>query len=243
MSIATKKLYSKYIKQTLDKEKSISLIDLDIGRTFSSLGVFKNESQLGNNLKEILRIFVVARPDIGYVQGLSYIAGTLLLQMDKFTSFVCFMNIILSPNILPFYRLDENNIKKRLELFEEIFKLNLPELYIHFQQNEVLPEHYLLEWFMTLFTRNLKIELALRIWDIYMIEGIISIYKSAIVIFNLSEKKLLKMDFAEIMDFLKNLDKNNYDEDKFVEEFNNVKFNENIINKIHQLSEEYLIYE
>ena len=163
--------------------------------------------------------------------------------MDKFTSFVCFMNIILSPNILPFYRLDENNIKKRLELFEEIFKLNLPELYIHFQQNEVLPEHYLLEWFMTLFTRNLKIELALRIWDIYMIEGIISIYKSAIVIFNLSEKKLLKMDFAEIMDFLKNLDKNNYDEDKFVEEFNNVKFNENIINKIHQLSEEYLIYE
>ena len=106
-----------------------------------------------------------------------------------------------------------------------------------------MPEHYLLEWFMTLFTRNLKIELALRIWDIYMIEGIISIYKSAIVIFNLSEKKLLKMDFAEIMDFLKNLDKNNYDEDKFVEEFNNVKFNENIINKIHQLSEEYLIYE
>ena len=243
MSITTKKLYSKYIKQTLDKEKSISLIDLDIGRTFSSLGVFKNESQLGNNLKEILRIFVVARPDIGYVQGLSYIAGTLLLQMDKFTSFVCFMNIILSPNILPFYRLDENNIKKRLELFDEIFKLNLPELYIHFQENEVLPEHYLLEWFMTLFTRNLKIELALRIWDIYMLEGIISIYKSAIVIFNLSEKKLLKMDFAEIMNFLKNLDKNNYDEDKFVEEFNNVKFNENIINKIHQLNEEYLIYE
>ena len=243
MSITTKKLYSKYIKQTLDKEKSINLIDLDIGRTFSSLGVFKNESQLGNNLKEILRIFVVARPDIGYVQGLSYIAGTLLLQMDKFTSFVCFMNIILSPNILPFYRLDENNIKKRLELFDEIFKLNLPELYIHFQENEVFPEHYLLEWFMTLFTRNLKIELALRIWDIYMIEGILSIYKSGIVIFSLSEKKLLKMDFAEIMNFLKNLDKNNYDEDKFVEEFNNVKFNENIINKIHQMSEEYLIYE
>ena len=243
MSLSTKKLYSKYIKQTLDKEKSISLIDLDIGRTFSSLGVFKNESQLGNNLKEILRIFVVARPDIGYVQGLSYIAGTLLLQMDKFTSFVCFMNIILSPNILPFYRLDENNIKLRLELFNEIFKLNLPELYNHLQENEIFPEHYLLEWFMTLFTRNLKIELALRIWDIYMYEGILSIYKSAIVIFSLNEKKLLNMDFAEIMNFLKNLDKNNYDEDKFVEELNNVKFSEKIINKIHQLSEEYLICE
>jgi len=243
MSLATKKLYTKYIKQTLDKEKSINLIDLDIERTFSSLGVFKHESQLGNNLREILRIFVVARPDIGYVQGLSYIAGTLLLEMDKFASFVCFMNIILSPNILPFYRLDEINIKKRLDLFNEIFKLNLPKVYLHFQENEVFPEHYLLEWFMTLFTRNLNIELALRIWDIYMIEGIYVLYKTAIVIFSLDEKKILNMDFAEIMNFLKNLDKNNYDEDKFVEELNKVKLNDKIMNKIQQLNEEYLINE
>ena len=243
MSLATKKLYSKYIKQTLDKEKSINLIDLDIERTFSSLGVFKHESQLGNNLREILRIFVVARPDIGYVQGLSYIAGTLLLQMDKFASFVCFMNIILSPNILPFYRLDEFNIKKRLDLFSEIFKLNLPKLYLHFQENEIFPEHYLLEWFMTLYTRNLNIELAFRIWDIYMIEGIFVLYKSAIVIFSLDEKKMLNMEFSEIMNFLKNLDKNNYDEDKFVEELNKVKLNEKIVNKILQLNEEYLVNE
>ena len=243
MSLTTKKFYSKYIKQTLDKEKSINLIDLDIGRTFSSIGVFKNESQLGNALKEILRIFVVSRPDIGYVQGLSYIAGTLLLQMDKYSCYVCFMNIILSPNILPFYRLDEKNIKKRLELFSEIFKLNLPKLYNHFQDNEVYPEHYLLEWFMTLFTRNLNIELALRIWDIYMIEGIFAVFKTGIVIFSLDEKNLLSKDFGEIMNFLRNLDKNNYDEDKFVEELNNVKFNETIINKIYQLNEEYLINE
>ena len=45
------------------------------------------------------------------------------------------------------------------------------------------------------------------------------------------------------MNFLRNLDKNNYDEDKFIEELNNVKFNETIINKIYQLNEEYLIYE
>jgi hypothetical protein len=243
MSLTTKKFYSKYIKQTLDKEKSINLIDLDIGRTFSSIGVFKNESQLGNALKEILRIFVVSRPDIGYVQGLSYIAGTLLLQMDKYSCYVCFMNIILSPNILPFYRLDEKNIKKRLELFSEIFKLNLPKLYNHFQDNEVYPEHYLLEWFMTLFTRNLNIELALRIWDIYMIEGIFAVFKTGIVIFSLDEKNLLNKDFGEIMNFLRNLDKNNYDEDKFIEELNNVNFNETIINKIYQLNEEYLIYE
>ena len=243
LSISTKKKYSQYIKKTLDKEKSINLIDLDIERTFPSMGVFKKDSQLGENLREILRIFVVARPDIGYVQGLSYIAATLLLQMDKFQSLVCFMNIILSPNILPFYRLDEQNIKKRLDLFNDIFKINLPELFDHFQENEILPEHYLLEWFMTLYTRNIYFDLALRIWDIYMIEGIVALYKTAIVIFCLHEKEYLQMEFSDIMNHLKNLENNKYNEDNFIESMKNVKFDDKIISKIHQLNEEYLLFE
>lgn len=243
LSISTKKKYSQYIKKTLDKEKSINLIDLDIERTFPSMGVFKKESQLGENLREILRIFVVARPDIGYVQGLSYIAATLLLQMDKFQSLVCFMNIILSPNILPFYRLDEQNIKKRLDLFNDIFKINLPELFDHFQENEILPEHYLLEWFMTLYTRNIYLDLALRIWDIYMIEGIVALYKTAIVIFSLHQKEYLQMEFSDIMNHLKNLENNKYNEDNFIESMKKVKFDDKIISKIHQLNEEYLLFE
>ena len=243
MSLATKKIYAKYIKQTLDKEKSINLIDLDIERTFSYMGVFKKDSQLGENLKEILRIFVVARPDIGYVQGLSYIAATLLLQMDKFQAFVCFMNIILSPNILPFYLLDEQNIKKRLDLFYDIFKINLPELFDHFKENEIMPEHYLLEWFMTLYTRNIYIDLAFRIWDIYMIEGIICLYKCAIVILTIHQKDYLQLEFSDVMNHLKNLDTYKYDEDKFIQSMNDVKFNDKIMNKIHQLNEEYLLYE
>jgi hypothetical protein len=243
MSLSTKKIYSKYIRQTLDKDKSINLIDLDIERTFPYMGVFKKESQLGENLREILRIFVVARPDIGYVQGLSYIAATLLLEMDKFQAFVCFMNIILSPNILPFYRLDEQNIKKRLDLFNDIFKINLPDLYEHFKENEVLPEHYLLEWLMTLYTRSLYIDLSLRIWDIYMIEGIAALYMSAIVILNIHKKEYMQMEFSDIMNHLKNLENNKYDEDKFIDRMNKVKFNDEIINEIHKFNEEYLLYE
>jgi alpha-tubulin suppressor-like RCC1 family protein len=243
ISLTTKKIYSKYIKQTLDKEKSINLIDLDIERTFPYMGVFKQDSPLGENLREILRIFVVARPDIGYVQGLSYIAATLLLQMDKFQAFVCFMNIILSPNILPFYLLDEKNIKKRLDLFNDIFKINLPELFEHFKENEIMPEHYLLEWIMTLYTRNVFIDLSFRIWDIYMIEGIICLYKTAVVIFSIHQKDYLHMEFSDILNHLKNLETNKYNEDKFIEAMNKVKFNDKIMNQIYQLNEEYLLYE
>jgi hypothetical protein len=114
------------------------------------------------------------------VQGLSYLAGTLLLNMDKYQAFVALMNITLNTNIIPFYRFDEHHIRKRLQIFKQIFYTNLPELCDHFENLDILPEHYLIEWIMTLFSRNLNIDLSARIWDVYMIEGIKAVYQASI---------------------------------------------------------------
>jgi hypothetical protein len=183
---------------------------------------------------------VVSRPDIGYVQGLSYIAGTLLLQMDKFQSFVCLMNITLNPNILPFYRLEENGIKQRLLIFNDVFQHNLPKLFKHFVLNEVYSEHYLIEWIMTLYTRNLHIDLAVRIWDVYMVEGIKCLFKAAIVILSWYEKYFLSVGFEEILIGIKNVSKIKMENDVFVDNMRNVKFTEDILYKIQKLNEDYL---
>ena len=233
------KSYSQYIIQTRDKEKSINLIDLDIERTFFNLGVFKNNSPESEDLREILRAFVISRPDIGYVQGLSYVAGTLILQMEKFQSFICLMNIILNPSILPFYRLDEKKIKSRLELFQEIFFCNLPKLYNHFLNLDIIPEHFLIEWFMTLYSRSLSVELTFRIWDVYMIEGICTLYKTAIVILNYYEENFLKMDFEEIVTTLQQLSNIKLTEDEFIDGISNVKFTDKIMDKINSINEDY----
>jgi len=104
----------------------------------------------------------------------------LLLYMDKYQAFVALMNITLSHNIIHFYRFEENQITKRLQIFKQIFYCNLPELCDHFESLDILPEHYLIEWCMTIFTKNLNIDVSARIWDIYMIEGVKAIYQSAI---------------------------------------------------------------
>ncbi len=114
------------------------------------------------------------------MQGLSYIAGMLLLNMDKYQAFVALMNIALSHNIIAFYRFDENQIRKRLQIFKQVFYYNLPELCDHFESLDLLPEHYLIEWYMTLFAKNLNIDIAARVWDVYMIEGIKAIFQAAI---------------------------------------------------------------
>jgi hypothetical protein len=54
------------------KEQSIRIIENDIPRTFSKEHVFKSELY-AVTLQKVLEAFSVYRPDIGYVQGMSYI--------------------------------------------------------------------------------------------------------------------------------------------------------------------------
>ena len=223
--------------KTKDKEKSINIIELDIERTFPYLGLFKGNSPMAEDLREILRVFVISRPDIGYIQGLSFIAGILLLNMDKFKAFISLMNLILNPIMLPFYKMDNESIQQRLKLFKQVFYFNLPELCEHFDELGLLPENYFLSWNMTLFTRDVNLELANRIWDVFMIEGVKAIYSAAIVFLSHFEEKLMNMDFVEIMTCIGTIKNINFDEDMVIEAMKKIKIPDWVQFEIDKLNE------
>ena len=182
-----------------DKEKSINIIELDIERTFPYLGVFRGDSPMAQDLREILRVFVISRPDIGYIQGLSFIAGILLLNMDKFKAFISLMNLILNPIMLPFYKMENESIQQRLKLFKQV-----------------------------------------RIWDVFMVEGIKAIYSAAIVFLSHFESKLINMDFVEIMTCIGTIKNINFDEDMAIEAMKNVKIPDWVQLEIEKLNYENL---
>jgi len=94
------------------REKSISIIETDIPRTFPMLGLFKVGGAYNEPLQRILEAFTMLRPDIGYVQGMSYIAATLLLYMDELSAFITFSNMITRYPIMPFYNFNNSQIQK-----------------------------------------------------------------------------------------------------------------------------------
>jgi hypothetical protein len=71
--------------------KSEKLIEKDLHRTFTTLELFKPGNLLNKPLRNILTAFIVHRPDIGYVQGMSYLAGMLLMNLDEVDAFSLFM--------------------------------------------------------------------------------------------------------------------------------------------------------
>jgi hypothetical protein len=53
------------------------------------------------NMQELLEEFHCYRPDISYVQGMTYPATILLLvTLDKFVAFKCFCNLIVANEML-----------------------------------------------------------------------------------------------------------------------------------------------
>ena len=78
------------------------------------------------------------RPDIGYVQGMSYVAATFLLFMDnEYQSFVTFCNLMTKYPIMPFYSFNDVLVRKIMQLYKQVFAYNLPELCEHFELENI----------------------------------------------------------------------------------------------------------
>ena len=72
-------------------------------------------------MKRVLAAYCFYRPDCGYVQGMSFLAAMLLLQMgieDPYETFVLLVNIMGRDDgkLLKFYKL---NVQENKEVFKE----------------------------------------------------------------------------------------------------------------------------
>jgi hypothetical protein len=68
---------------------------------------------------------------------MSYVAATLLLFMDEHSAFITFSNMITKYPIMPFYIFNEEQVKKILQLFKQVFTHNLPDLCEHLEMENI----------------------------------------------------------------------------------------------------------
>ena len=79
------------------------------------LGIFQSNGAHNRSLHDLLAAFVAYQPTLGYLQGMSFIAGILLLVMDDiFAAFIAFATLMNRPSFYAFYTLDESEVCKRI---------------------------------------------------------------------------------------------------------------------------------
>ncbi|KAJ8911434.1 hypothetical protein NQ315_005967, partial [Exocentrus adspersus] len=164
----------------IDPESSMDVIQLDISRTFPHLCIFQEGGPYSETLHSLLAAYVCYRPDVGYVQGMSYIAAILILNMEHFDAFICFANLLNQPLHLSAFTLDQTQMQAYYNAYNEVFKFNLPKLYSHFEKSGLTPDLYLLDWIYTIFAKAMPLDIACRIWDIFLRDGYEFIFRTAL---------------------------------------------------------------
>lgn len=136
------------------EENGSSLIPADLQRTLGGLQTVQEEQSLCSALTELLEVFAAYRPDIGCSQGMAYFGSILLSHVRSYKSFECFANIVLGSELLrTFYSFDTEGIYSYYRVFQYYMKKQAPLISAYFDQIELTPDAYLLEWVCTLFSR------------------------------------------------------------------------------------------
>jgi len=112
------------------------------------------------------------------------------------------------------FKLDLAAITRYINVYELLFNENLPYLYAHFQAVNIFPQEYLLSWFSTIFSQVFPLNVASRVWDGFLQEGEIYLYKTTLGALKLFSSKLLS-SFEECRHILKHFPKNIDDKELF----------------------------
>ncbi|AEE73811.1 Ypt/Rab-GAP domain of gyp1p superfamily protein [Arabidopsis thaliana] len=163
-------------EQLVIYETSASELDIirDISRTFPSHVFFQKRHGPGQrSLYNVLKAYSVYDRDVGYVQGMGFIAGLLLLYMseeDAFWLLVALLKGAVHAPMEGLYHAGLPLVQQYLFQLESLVKELIPKLGEHFTQEMINPSMYASQWFITVFSYSFPFPLALRIWDVFLSE-------------------------------------------------------------------------
>ena len=136
---------------------------------------------------------------------MTHVAGMLLLYLpSEFDAFVCFSNLIDRHLWRALYSMDLTQLEPHLRLYAQLLSSHVPDVYAHFVRLDI-GGHYLLDWLLTLFGKPMQHRACCAVWDLYLLEGEIALYRVAVAILALHRQRLLSSDIEGVHRLLKTL--------------------------------------
>lgn len=179
-------------------ERSTALIPFDLPRTFPTLAFFREGGPLHDDCKRILEAYTFFRPDVGYVQGMTYLVAVLLLYLGPYAAFVGMCNLLNAPTLLGLYRLEQSAVQCRATVFNQLCADQMPAVARVIDDAGLTPEMFLIEWFMTIYSKCLPIDVASVVWDLFLLDGEVVLYCTGLALLRLSAPLLLEGPGADL---------------------------------------------
>ena len=180
------------------------MIFKDITRTFPHVSIFRMHEGKGMQmLFNVLKAISSKFPEVGYVQGLGFMAGLLLTYMGEQEAFWLMAHLLDQPHIKGLYVEKMPELHKSCYILLRLIKKYLPKLFAHLYEEKVCMTLIATEWFVTHFCRCFPFDLLVRIWDILLCENYKIMYRIPLALFSILEKELLPLAFDDLVPKLK----------------------------------------
>jgi hypothetical protein len=200
-----------YAKLRVLDNKWTSLIWVDVPRTFSA-GQIKTDESL-TKLGNVLNAYANLNPEVGYCQGMNFLAGLLITVSESSNSsseedvFWMFVSLMEYDGLRDFYKEGFPMLLRYSSVFLDLLRRDAPDLFSHFQTEGVAPSLYLHQWFLSLFINCLPLETVLIIWDSIICDGLPVAISISIALLKVLRNILIKLEFELIVKFFKSMKK------------------------------------
>lgn len=181
-------------------------IDSDVNRQFREHLHYRERYSIKQQmLFNVLTAYAMYNSEVGYCQGMSGLAGVLLMYMDEEDAFWA-VHILLSDPKYAMHGLYKEGFPKLTRFLahhDKILTKLMPKVKKHFDKHGLDTILYSLKWFFVCFIERVPFSLCLRIWDIYLLDGERVVTAMAFTILKMHKRSLLKFnDMDSIVNFI-----------------------------------------
>ncbi|XP_040274927.1 TBC1 domain family member 1 isoform X2 [Bufo bufo] len=195
--------YKELLKQLTTQQHAILI---DLGRTFPTHPYFSAQLGAGQlSLYNILKAYSLLDPEVGYCQGLSFVAGVLLLHMSEEDAFKLLKFLMYDMGLRKQYRPNMVTLQIQMYQLSRLLHDYHRDLYNHLEEYEIGPSLYAAPWFLTMFASQFPLGFVARVFDMIYLQGSEVIFKVALSLLGSHKPLILQQENLEsIVDFIKN---------------------------------------
>ncbi|PKU86291.1 hypothetical protein MA16_Dca002122 [Dendrobium catenatum] len=207
-------------EQLVIYETSASELDIirDISRTFPSHVFFQQRHGPGQrSLYNVLKAYSVYDRDVGYVQGMGFLAGLLLLYMseeDAFWLLVALLKGAVHAPMEGLYQVGLPLVQQYLFQFEQLVKEHLPKLGQHFSEEMINPSMYASGSDISV-TKRFMTPGPPFVWHV-LGTGVKIVFQVGLALLTVCQNNLLKLAFEKLIHALRNFPEEALDPEKLL---------------------------
>jgi hypothetical protein len=164
--------------------------------------------------QELYRILVAlayVQPNIGYCQGLNFVAGVLhLVMQSEERAFWVLLGMIHRQHMDTLYMQGVPDLPLREHQMQHFMKTYLPSLHQHCRSADINSQLFLSKWIMTVYASYLPLTTLLHVWDCFIVQGWEAVFKVGIAILKELAPELMEADLDKVSDFIRASQRNRH---------------------------------